>query len=166
MATQFAFIGYGPTLENHDSQWPLLPFGMRNADDCSLCNRRMCNKYVLDVDGTDPLSARLDHIFQSVCDLYIAVGIDCCDITRAEPAILRPLRAFFRSLVVVSDDIWSSDFHFAGCAPIPRYFAGIIDCSDINEWRWSSLFRTELVPIIFTRELHLQMRLAYCGDWG
>src|SRR3546814_7438543 len=43
---------------------------------------------VFEVDRRDPFAARLDHVFRSVGDLHVAVGIECGDVAGGEPAVV------------------------------------------------------------------------------
>ena len=56
----------------------------------------MGHSYVLKLNGRYPFSARLDDIFQSVCDAHEAQGIDAGHIPSAEPALL--IHSLVRSL--------------------------------------------------------------------
>src|SRR5215472_5115011 len=48
---KYLFLGGGLTLLEHDhKQWPLVPFRMRDADDCGFHDLRMADREIFKVD--------------------------------------------------------------------------------------------------------------------
>ena len=73
-------------LDRHQ-QRPLVPLGMRHADHGAVGDALAGERRVLDVDGADPLAARLHEVLGAVDDEEPAVGRDLGDIAGAEPAL-------------------------------------------------------------------------------
>ncbi len=73
-----------------DQQRSLLPHGMRDCDDRGFKNVRMRHREVLDLDGGNPLAARLDDVLEAIRELDVAVRIDGADIARSEPPLCPP----------------------------------------------------------------------------
>src|SRR6266516_5173789 len=60
----------------------------------------MRHQGILELDRRDPLSSGFDHILRPILDLDVALGIERDDVTRLEPAIVRPAIRRVRGLVV------------------------------------------------------------------
>ena len=76
---------------------------------------------VLDVDGTDPLAAGLDHVLAAVGDLHETVGVDGRDIARVEPTVCQ--QRFGIVLEIVRDDPRAPHQQVAGTGSVPWQFA-------------------------------------------
>ena len=79
-----------PRLEHDHGQRPLRPLLVRDRDHRRLGDRRVPHQRVLELDGRDPLAARLDHVLRAVLDLMKPRGCDRDDVAGLEPAVVRP----------------------------------------------------------------------------
>src|SRR5262249_11296130 len=82
----------GLVTRHYAGERPPLPALVRNPDDTRLEHVRVPHQRVLEVDGGNPLPARLDHVLESVGDLYVAVRVDRADVAGAQPAVAEALR--------------------------------------------------------------------------
>src|SRR5579862_198293 len=92
-------------LAQHDRcERPLGPLLVGDRDHSRLRHGRMGHERVLELDGRDPLAARLDHVLRAILDLDEAPRADGNDVAGPEPAVRRPaVRALGRVEVGRSD---------------------------------------------------------------
>ena len=76
---------------------------MSDADDCGFQDVRVADGEIFDVDGRDPLAARLDDVLGAVGDLHEAVGIDGGDVAGVEEAVLVEDLAAFVAEIALDD---------------------------------------------------------------
>src|SRR5262249_10250864 len=86
---------------------------------------------VLELNGADPFTARLDDVFGAVGDLDIALGGNGADISRAQPTVVELLGT--RLAVVRTCDPRPAYFDFADCFAIPRErVADVVDDTKLD----------------------------------
>src|SRR5665213_3476599 len=108
-------VDAGTSLAHDASERTLAPTVVGNADED-----------VLELDRTDPLTARLDHILGPVGDLDIALGRHRADVARAQPALVELLRR--RVAVVRRRDPRTARFDLPDRLTVPRQWkAGVVD---------------------------------------
>src|SRR5690606_19133525 len=81
MLDQLFGAGLGVRSQDHECGRTLLPLGVFEPDHGGLGDCRMSHQLVLDVEGTDPLSTRLDDILRPVGYPDIALRCDLADVT-------------------------------------------------------------------------------------
>src|SRR5262245_33008991 len=99
---------------------------MRHADDAGFTYRRMAHERILEIDGADPLAARLDHVFAAVHQAYAAIGVDRGHVAGAEPAVGGPAILGAGRVVIFASDPGAADLQFAHGLAIPGSNALII----------------------------------------
>lgn len=80
---------------------------------------------VFNVDGADPLAARLDHVLAAVSDLHEAIGINRGHVTRGEPAPATRIldeRVTALALEIAAHNPRALDQQIAVGLAIPRQF--------------------------------------------
>src|SRR5438094_694715 len=102
------------TLPRPPSRW------IRHRDDRGLQHLGMVHDHRLDVDGRDPLAAGLDEVLRAVGDLHVALGIDGCDVARAEPAVGGEAVDRLGIVVVGADDPRPAHLDLAHALAVPR----------------------------------------------
>src|ERR1039458_7112217 len=138
---------------------------MGNGDYRRFANFRMRDQSVLQIDGTDPLAARLNQGFRPVHDSQIAFGINRSDIAGAKTSVFGPFVVFHRQVVIARGYPGPAQLHFSHSFSVPCNFALLVDPSPFHERnRYSSLpldfaFRF-LRPI-----LHVRFELARRRLW-
>ncbi|KAF1857266.1 hypothetical protein Lal_00014497 [Lupinus albus] len=94
----------GVRLANDDQHRALAPFFVGHGDGGCLLDAGMADGDVLQIDGADPLAARLDDVLGTVDDLDIAVGIHRHHVAGFEPARHRLVgRAFGHAEIAGAD---------------------------------------------------------------
>src|SRR5579863_3019587 len=141
---------------------------MGNADDSRLGNRGMSNRDILELDRTDPFAAALDHIFRTIRDLHVAVGIDGCDIARREPTVAQYVSAFALEIAVRNPP--SAHQEVAECDAVPwQLRAGTVDDFHVNAWDGAALLAFDSRNIrcrrvaVFGLELRQRAKRAHLG---
>ena len=89
-------------LLDHEQDGPLVPLGMRHADDGAFGHGRMRHGVVLKLHRADPFAARFDHILGAVDDVHGAGFVDGGDVARIEPAV-HPGAAILLLVVAAGD---------------------------------------------------------------
>lgn len=87
---EFIYIDCGSLGRNNHGQWAFLPAGVRYGNHSSLTDSRMIHEGTLEVDGADPLSSRLDDILGPINNPDVGFFVKGDNISRAEPAVVRP----------------------------------------------------------------------------
>src|SRR5581483_8966285 len=83
---------HGRALLDHDArERPLVPTGIGHADHGRLDDQRVAHEVVLELDGRDPLAARLDDVLGPVGDLDVAALVERPDVAGAQPSVVELL---------------------------------------------------------------------------
>uniref|UniRef100_A0A0N4ZXM1 LigA n=1 Tax=Parastrongyloides trichosuri TaxID=131310 RepID=A0A0N4ZXM1_PARTI len=143
-------------LELDQQHRPLVPLGVGRADDGGQGDLRMADGDVLDVDGADPLAARLDDVLGAVGDLHEAVGVNAGDVARVEETlVVEDISAL--SLEIGAGDGRSLDHHPAeGLAVVRHFLAAVVLDLQLDAQRRRALLQAP--GHLFVIGLGLQLR--------
>src|SRR4051794_3046841 len=89
---------------------------MFDADDRSLCDRRMLVEHLLDLARIHVVATADDEVLLAVDDRVVAVRVPCCDVTGAEPAIGDRLGRRVGAVPVALHDVLAADSDLAWVA--------------------------------------------------
>src|SRR5690606_35604094 len=141
----------GTWLQHHDQQRPLLPLRMRNRDGRRLRHRGMRDREVLQLDGADPLAARLDHVLGAIGDLHVAQRTNGRDIAGVEPAALVE-HVVTAALVVTGSDPWPANLQRPERLAIARDFDAVVVLhSQLDAEYGSSLASTQSFALLLAQ---------------
>src|SRR3569832_2220503 len=104
MRGKLAGLGVLPRLEDDARERSFAPFLVRDRDDGRFGDGRVRHQRVFEVDGTDPLAARLDQVLRSVGDAQEPEFVDRRDVARAQPAVFSEFVGGDWHLVIAARD--------------------------------------------------------------
>src|ERR1700754_4066392 len=95
---------------------------MRHADYCGFFHRGMPHQRIFEIDGADPLAARLHQVFRTVDDLDVALFVHVGDVTGAKPTVGSPAGCLVWAVVITRGDPGTTNFEFAGSLSVTWSF--------------------------------------------
>src|SRR5579883_1331093 len=96
---------------------------MWDSDNRRLRNCRVSHEHILQLDRTDPLAARFNHIFAAILDLHVSMLVDGDDIAGLEPAIVGEAIGTLGVVIVRAGHPGTAHFQFAHADAIPGHQA-------------------------------------------
>src|SRR6202171_1013885 len=107
-------VGYRARLQLDKGRYRLAPLRMRQADHGGVLHGGMGEQRLLDLDGSDVLAARLDHVLLAIEEQHFAVLVDDSQIAGVMPAEFARLLGRLRVLVIAHHDIRPAVHQFTG----------------------------------------------------
>src|SRR5262249_18710450 len=151
-------------LDHNVGNWPLLPLAVVQADHGCLQDLGVGHDGSLELDGADPLAARLDHVLGSVDDRDVAVRAHRRHVAGPEPAVLGDL-AGVGVVVIAACNPGTTALDLTESDSIPGQLlaCGQVCNADLNARSRHTLLEADVQHLILRDPAPHH---AHAADWG